>query len=79
MKGKVRVYHALYGCETGCCGHVIEIDNEKVGKFQFSHPYGDDKKEFAKELAEEVIRESSPQCLDSIDWDSLDYSEVSDY
>lgn len=22
---KVIVYHSYYGCDTGCCGHIVEI------------------------------------------------------
>jgi hypothetical protein len=31
--------HRMYGCETGCCGHAIEIDGEELaGSFDFEHP-----------------------------------------
>jgi hypothetical protein len=26
MKAQVKVTHGWYGCETGCCGHSIEIE-----------------------------------------------------
>ena len=39
---KVVVYHSGYGCETGCCGHTVELrddnDNEIRHKFEFDHP-----------------------------------------
>lgn len=35
---KIRVLHAYYGCETGCCGHILEVDGEEdYGTFTFSH------------------------------------------
>lgn len=34
---RVVVYHAGYGCDTGCCGHVIELNGEEHG-FEFIHP-----------------------------------------
>ena len=52
---KVIVYHQFYGCDTGCCGHVVEVfDDEDVARedfnphldgegrnFEFDHPdYG---------------------------------------
>ena len=40
---KVLVCHALYGCDTGCCGHVVIVEDEvgqrkQKGRFEFSHP-----------------------------------------
>jgi len=23
----IRAYHTEYGCETGCCGHRVELDD----------------------------------------------------
>lgn len=39
---KVIVYHTGYGCDTGCCGHAIDLEDEN-GKtvrhmFSFDHP-----------------------------------------
>ncbi len=37
---RIIVYHTGYGCETGCCGHAIEVDGEHLhGSFEFDHPY----------------------------------------
>jgi hypothetical protein len=37
---KVVVYHRSYGCDTGCCGHAIEVDGEESpGSFEFEHPW----------------------------------------
>jgi hypothetical protein len=82
----VRVYHSYYGCDTGCCGHRVEItpadekrDGEEREAFEFEHPpSGDDLKAWAREFAEEQIRRRWPDCLDSIDWDSLDIEGVND-
>lgn len=65
---KVSVLHAYYGCDTGCCGHVVEIDDEQVGEFQLSeHPEpGQDRKAWAKELVESVLRDKYPDCLANI-------------
>lgn len=57
---KVRVYHRAYGCETGCCGHVVEVKKdggewEGVGDFNFDHPYGEEPKKWAAELARQTL------------------------
>lgn len=54
---KIIIYHSIYGCDTGCCGHVIQLqdDNGKEieSKFDFFHPYGKNHLEFAKKLVED--------------------------
>lgn len=78
----VRVLHGYYGCDTGCCGHFVELEDSdgKVteSSFDFSHPYGDDFKEWATNLAQEYVRKKHPDCYDSIDWDTIEYKDVSD-
>lgn len=78
----VRVLHTTYGCDTGCCGHFVEMQDEngKVTEtsFQFTHPHGDDFKEWATEFAQKEIKKKYPTCYDSIDWDTLEYKDVSD-
>lgn len=64
---KVVVSHAGYGCDTGCCGHVIEVDGEEVGGFHFTHPYGEDPLEFAKRL---VADELGPEHVADLDWEN---------
>lgn len=73
------MYHSYYGCETGCCGHVVEIDTEQgtKSKFDFVHPYGEkDLRAWARSQAESVIRHNWPECVDSIDWESMDIKGV---
>lgn len=74
-KLSVRVYHTGYGCDTGCCGHVVEVDGKEVGGFGFGHPHGGDIKAWATELVKSMVPK---ECLQDIDWDSLDYSEVAE-
>ena len=77
----VRVFHRGYGCETGCCGHAVEIKgvDDDFG-FDFGHPgvYELSFKEYASKIAEDAIRKDHPECLDSIDWDTINYEDVSD-
>ena len=35
---RIVVLHRGYGCDTGCCGHVVELDGNEVGQFEFMHP-----------------------------------------
>lgn len=81
-KIKVRVLHAYYGCDTGCCGHFIEMEDSdgKIteSSFEFTHPYGEDFKEWATKFAQEVVKDKFPNCYESIDWDTLEFRDVSD-
>lgn len=71
--GRVVVYHTSYGCETGCCGHYVELDGKEViGSFAFDHPYGQDPVEFAKEMVEETF--GKDHCHD-LDWNDCLISE----
>jgi len=74
-KIRVRVFHDTYGCETGCCGHVVEIvfpNGETARPFDFTHPrVRDDVKTWARQFAEEYIRDHWSECADTIDWDSM--------
>ena len=73
---KVIVYHGFYGCDTGCCGHVVEIhdDNGKIlrNSFDFNHP---DKKEEYLEFAKEVIRNNfGEEHIKDLDWENCEIS-----
>lgn len=65
---KIVVYHTFYGCDTGCCGHVVETDddNDMERRFLFSHPYGDDHLKFAQEL---VHDEYGAEHVADLDWE----------
>lgn len=64
---RVIVSHASYGCETGCCGHIVEVDDERVGEFVFDHPYGDDPRAFAERLVCEQLGEEH---VADLDWEN---------
>ena len=58
---KIVVYHQSYGCDTGCCGHVIEVDGEVEGEFEFAHPrHDEDYKDFARRLVAEIQKRQKP-------------------
>lgn len=62
---KIIVVHRSYGCDTGCCGHVVEVDGEER-QFEFSHPYGQPTPDFVRALVTEVCGEDH---VADIDWD----------
>ncbi len=73
---KVVVYHSTYGCDTGCCGHVVQITTDEgkfeKSKFEFTHPYGKDRREFVKNLVTETF---GAEHVADIDWDNVIVSE----
>lgn len=65
---KVIVYHGTYGCETGCCGHWVEVDGDPdSATFSFSHPYSGDPLDYAKML---VSARFSKEHVADLDWDN---------
>lgn len=81
-KLRIRVYHSLRGCETGCCGHRIEVEGKDCEPFDFDHApknsTDDEKKQWAVEFAQMSVKDKWPDCYDSIDWDSIQIDEVQD-
>lgn len=75
LNRKVIVYHSYYGCDTGCCGHRVEIinpDAERVytgnGEFKFDHPdQGEDDVTFAIRL---VTEEFGADHVEDLDWEN---------
>ena len=65
---RIRVLHGYYGCDTGCCGHYIEIDDddahERHERFDFAHPHGEDHLEWAKQFVREQFGEEHVRDLD---------------
>lgn len=63
---KILVYHDLYGCDTGCCGHSVVMDGKR--EFFFDHPdYKESHIYFAKRLCIEAFGEE--HCKD-LDWEN---------
>ena len=67
------VYHASFGCDTGCCGHRIEMDGESPpGGFwegyTFSHPYDSkDARQWAEEWVTDVY---GAEHVKDLDWEN---------
>lgn len=76
---KVIVYHSYYGCDTGCCGHTVELINDDGSiidsEFQFGHPYSAkteaDQRAWAIALAKDIIQDNlgDDHTVD-LDWDN---------
>lgn len=68
---RIVVYHQSYGCDTGCCGHYVNVEDgelpAKTDRFHFSHPYGDDPLDFARTLVEETF---GAEHVADLDWDN---------
>lgn len=63
---RIIVYHAEYGCDTGCCGHVIELDDRE--EWRFAHPeLGESDREFAERMVAEAFGEEH---VKDLDWSS---------
>lgn len=65
---RVVVYHRGYGCDTGCCGHTVELEDGQE-RFMFDHPYHTTETdlEFAKRLVREAFGEEH---VADLDWES---------
>jgi hypothetical protein len=68
---RVTVYHGYYGCDTGCCGHWVELE-DGTRSFDFTHCYIDSKdvearKQWARDLVEAEF--GTEHCAD-LDWDN---------
>jgi hypothetical protein len=63
---KIRVLHKDYGCETGCCGHVIEVDGEEQD-FYFTHAYDRDPLTFAQYIVEAKF---GSEHVADLDWEN---------
>jgi hypothetical protein len=62
----IRVYHRYYGCDTGCCGHAIEVNGEE-SKWDFSHDYDNDPRKFAEDL---ISKHLGPEHVKDLDWEN---------
>ena len=64
---RVIVYHGLYGCETQCCGHYLEL-NDDMSNMHFDHPdEGESIEDFVKRL---VTTEYGEEHVVDIDWEN---------
>ena len=70
----VRVLHQRYGCDSGCCGHIIEVDGVTTGSFNFGHPNDDDDEaavQFARKFVEDEL---GAEHVADLDWESCEVS-----
>ena len=70
---KVIVVHEGYGCDTGCCGHAIYVNNERFrSEFEFGHADVDPKdKEAMIRWAKNFVREQmGEEHVKDLDWEN---------
>jgi len=66
---QVIVYHSYAGCDTGCCGHTVELEDGRK-EFEFSHPWS---MTDARDWAEGLIREKfGEEHVADLDWDNCE-------
>jgi hypothetical protein len=63
---RITVVHKSYGCDTGCCGHVVEVNGENRGEFNFSHPTIENTPEFVRDM---VTKTCGEEHVKDIDWE----------
>ena len=69
---RVIVYHGSFGCDTGCCGHYVQMGGEE--EFKFDHPsYRGDRKDFVKKLVTDTF---GAEHVTDIDWDNVIVEET---
>ncbi len=62
---RIVVMHSGYGCDTGCCGHVIEWGDQE--RFVWEHPGNEDPFEWAKNL---IASELGAEHVADLDWEN---------
>jgi len=71
----------MYGCDSGCCGHTIEIDGERTYNkdgdscFDFFHPRSnseEDRLEYAKQHIRDVFGDDH---VKDLDWENCDFTD----
>lgn len=83
---RVVVYHGSYGCDTGCCGHYVELaerlsfeqrgrhgDEDGLYQWTFDHPSSrrDDFRAWALEFAQRAVAARyGPDHVADLDWDN---------
>ena len=66
---RVIVTHGDYGCMSGCCGHIVTLeDGVPIGEFDFLHI--GETREGALQLAEAAVRRQfGPDHVADLEWD----------
>lgn len=64
---KVIVFHSYYGCDTGCCGHVVQLEDGRE-EFFFDHPYNKNDLQFVRDL---VTSAFGAEHVADIDWENV--------
>jgi hypothetical protein len=71
---KLVIYHTGYGCDSGCCGHAVEVEGGDMRRFKFKFGHAENltpegKRDFAVGM---VVKEN----VDDVDFEE---STIHDY
>ena len=75
---KVIVYHSMYGCETGCCGHTVEVTDDD-GHVERQFEFGDyfETEGTPIEWAKELVRsEFGHAHVADLDWENCQLLDI---
>ena len=64
---KILVLHKRAGCDSGCCGHVLEVDGG-TGEFLFEHP--GENEDFLQWATELVTKQIGSDHVADLDWEN---------
>lgn len=72
---KLAIKHTYYGCDSGCCGHMVEVQDGDPRRFdfQFYHAGGTTPSDL-REFAVEIVGEENIGDVDFAASDIRDYS-----
>lgn len=67
---RVIVYHSSWGCDSGCCGHTVEIEGGRE-EFEFTHPGSCGMPKEPRAFAEEFVRQIfGEKHVADLDWEN---------
>ena len=67
---KVIVFHAYLSCDTGCCGHIVEIDGNQVGRMEFCGFIARTPEAIRQFVIDIVTAKAGTEHVKDIDWDN---------
>lgn len=68
---KITVFHGFYGCDTGCCGHWVQIDDDWIGReFDFGHPKSSSLEDCIAFAKEAITEQFGEEHVKDLDWEN---------
>jgi len=79
---RIIVFHSYYGCDTGCCGHTVELKNDDgttKEHFEFGGPsynFATKEAQSAIDFAKELVRDHfGEEHVKDLDWEHCNVLE----